>query len=134
MKEDILAVPLFVYCESPAILTGIIMLHRREWRIVLIMTVPGISDILVKRIAIAVELPQSRYRNVIPLSIVKRCGIELFRTRIDALVPAELPGSVQGHLKSVGLEMRRHRHAVFFYDSRILPVRQGVLSVKKKHT
>ena len=106
MKEDILAVPLLVDDECPPVLTHIIVLQRRERRIVVIMAFPCISDIQIKRIAITVEFPHAGNRHFIPCGIVISHGIEIQRTRLDGLVPVEFPYTAERKVQSVCRECR----------------------------
>ena len=127
MKENVLAFPLLVKSECPAILAGIIMPVRRKWRVVPEMTAPCIAYILIYRVSIAVEFPHSGNRHIIPPLSIKIKRKKVSRALIYGLIPAEVPCTVEHEFQSVCLEMRRHRDSVPLEHLRVLPVRHHFL-------
>ena len=66
MKEYIPALPCLVKFESASVLAHIVVPVSRERRIVLIVTLPGISDVQIDRDTIAMKLPKAWYRDLVP--------------------------------------------------------------------
>ena len=132
MDHNVLAFPLSGDGESIAVVSYMVLCNRREGRIVLIMAPPRITDIHIKRIAEAVELPDAGNGHIRPSRIVEFAFPEVCLTDVGVLNPFKLPYSVDGHvvgalLRSryfvvfVGKEICVHRRAVDFIDCRINP-------------
>ena len=131
-EEDVLAQPGRIDEEGPAILSGIVVLERRDGRIVPVMTLPGIADVDIERIPVAVELPESGDRHVVPGRIIHTRLVEVAGTGVDRLVPLEFPQSVEGQLVSVRLETGCHFDAVASVYGGVDPILDGRFPGGKK--
>ena len=91
MEEHLLTFPVSWQVESAAIGTGIVVgLANIGW-IILEGSTPGIAHVLVDLVAIAVDLEESRHREIDPLGVVVLQGIEVLRRILMILDEAELP-------------------------------------------
>ena len=124
MKEYILTFPRLVKFKGASVLAHIVVPVSRERRGVLSLALPGIADVEIDRIAIAVKFPKARYRDLIPRTVIIGRSVEIHRTGIYILVPLEIPQPIEHQLHSVCLKIRRHRDTVPLHYLRILPVWQ----------
>ena len=122
VQADLLADPGRVHGEGPAVLAHVVVLRGRVRRIVLVVALPGIADVQVHRVAVSVEVPHSRHRDLAPGAVVIIDRLEPLEPAFDGGIEIELPQSVQAQgLLLVGNEGRPHRQAVFFKYVRVLP-------------
>ena len=122
MKEDVLAIPRVVQTECPAILSRMVTLHRNKRRVVLIPCPPRITYIQIQRDIISVELPHSGNRHGIPSCRIIIGLEEVHITRIQGLIPLEIPYSVQSQPVTTRIKCGGHRIPVDFHNARILPM------------
>ena len=125
-QADLLADPVLGDRESTAVLADVVFLSRYFGRIALEMTAPGIADVQVERIAVAIEFQHARHRDRAPVRIPETYGLETGRPLRRSRSQLEFPRAVQAEgLLLDGREGRRHRKTVLFIDTRVLPVGQG---------
>ena len=70
VQEDIASLPRRVNGECTSVLTCIIVLKRRNRRVIIVVTSPCIADIHINRITIPVELPHPGNRDRVPCRVI----------------------------------------------------------------
>ena len=70
VQEDIVSLPRRVNGECSSVLTCIIVLKRRNRRVIIVVTSPCIADIHINRITIPVELPHPGNRDRVPCRVI----------------------------------------------------------------
>ena len=134
--EYLLATPLGRHLYCTAILSDVVAMGWHVWRIVDIGVIPRIALIVIERVAIAVELPQTRNNHSPPRRVVERRRIEIRRTRVGCVAiphktPLALDCTVEGRGAIVAArlgiahrriddETRTHRSAILLIHARVL--------------
>ena len=91
MEVDVVPLPVLRQIEGAAIGTRIVVGLGHLRRIILELLRPGIADILIDAVAIAIELEQARNGKVAPLRVVEVYGKEVLRCLIVVFCKAETP-------------------------------------------
>ena len=144
MNRDVASLPVFRNADSPAVGTHVVVLYGNCRRIAVEIVFPGIADIEIDRIAIAVEFPHSRDRHSSPVGVVEVRSPEIGRTLVCILDPVEFPFSVERevvlavlhslfHLfeAGIGKEVSVHRRTVDLSDIRVLPLVEALRTCRK---
>ena len=94
-EEDITPRPVGGNRHAAAVLSDVVVLGRDDGRIVREMPVPGVRDVGVEGIAVAIQLPHPGHGDRVPGGVVHAGLEEVRRTGAGRLIPAELPDAVE---------------------------------------
>ena len=100
MEIHILALPVLRQVKGAAIGTRIVIEFADIRRIWIKLGSPGITDILIGSVAIAIQFKQARYRKILPLRIIIVGSKEIGRTLVVVLDEIKFPSAF--HRKVVG--------------------------------
>lgn len=109
-------------------------------RVVLELISPGISDIDIDRVSVAVQFPYGRNLHVVPTFVIEACFPEIGRTCICIFDPEKFPGTIEAHVIGrfffnglgssvcvfVSEKVGMHRCSVDRIDFGILPFFEGL--------
>ena len=98
MEIHILTLPILRKIKSAAIRTRIVIDLTDIWRIRVKLSSPGVPDVLIGRVAIAIQFKQSRYREVLPVAIIEIRLEEVQRSLVVILHKVKLPRSLHGEI------------------------------------
>ena len=91
MEVNLLTLPVLWQVEGATIRTSVVVGFAYVRRIVLKGCAPGITHVLINLVAIALNLEQTRNREIHPLRVVVLQGIESLRRILMVLYKVELP-------------------------------------------
>ena len=107
-----------------------VLLDGNVRRIVFEPAPPGVTDVEVDRIAVSVQLPESRHGHVVPAFVVVADAEKVRRSLVGVAHPVEFPVSVQreglvarlcGFRRLVREPGAMHRHPVHGIHAGVLP-------------
>ena len=130
MYEDVpVPDPVLRYLDRSPVGSDMVLELRHMRRVILEEIAPGISDIEVQGIAIAVEFPDSGNRHGAPSAVIVVRPVVIHRTVPGILHPVEFPDTVQrDRLRIINVECSAHRHTVDLIHSGIAPDRVRIKS------
>ena len=140
MGDDLLVRPRGRNFDFAAVGADVILLDGYVRRIIGKLLAPRITDIEVLRIAVAVQLPQTRYGHRAPRPVVEAGTEEIRGTLVGVADPGEFPRPAEveepfrgapvaragGVCGFVGEEGGVHRMPVDLVDTRILPFHESL--------
>ena len=94
-RDYVLALPVRGNLDDPAVAAHMVVLHWNQGRIVPVLVPPGVAYVHVYRVAVAVELPDARNRNLVPEAVVVAGFEEIGRPVVGVPDPCELPFAVE---------------------------------------
>ena len=98
VEIHILTLPILRKIKSAAIRTRIVIDLTDIWRIRVKLSSPGVPDVLIGWVAIAIQFKQSRYREVLPVAIIEIRLEEVQRSLVVILHKVKLPRSLHGEI------------------------------------
>ena len=84
--------------ELLTVRTHMVIFHGHKGRIVLEISLPGIAQIHIKRVTIALQFPYTRHGHHVPSLVVVVCTIEIRGAHTHLLYPVKFPKSVERHI------------------------------------
>ena len=135
MRDDLPAGPCRGDVDRTAVGTHVVLLDGNVRRIVFEPAPPGVTDVEVDRIAVSVQLPESRHGHVVPAFVVVADAEKVRRSLVGVAHPVEFPVSVQrdeplreglvarlcGFRRFVREPGAMHRHSVHGIHAGVLP-------------
>ena len=117
-----------------------VVFGRHIRRIVLVVVAPGVADVHIDRVAVAVKFPHGGHIKLVPALVVKILFPEICGSAVQVAHPVEFPWSVKAHEVRafffgagggcigvfVGEISRVHRQTVDRVDIGVLPLFEGL--------